>query len=95
MNPSMLHKMADRQVGRNAELFAAAIGRMQSPEHRLPYLRILVSIIEQAHPEWVNSPRKAEQIAGLVSEMNGVRISAEEISEAIRLRDSERNAMSN
>jgi hypothetical protein len=95
MSSYTIPKMADRQVGRNAELFAAAIGRLQTPEARLPYLRILVSIIEQAHPEWINSPRKAEQIAGLISEMNGAELCPNEIGEAIRVRDTERNGAQN
>jgi hypothetical protein len=83
--------MVDRQVGRNAELFVASIARLSTPEARHPYLRILVSIIEQAHPEWVAAPHKVRQIAALVHSMNGVAISEEEIAHAIRTRDAERN----
>jgi len=43
--------MVDRQTGRNAELFAQSIADMESKEARYPYLRILVSLVEQAHPE--------------------------------------------
>lgn len=85
------HKMVDRQVGRNAELFARSISQLQTREERYPYLRILISIIEQAHPEWVQAPQKDQQIAQLVHGMCGDHIDEEEVMEVVRVRDSERN----
>lgn len=82
-------KMIDRQVGRNAELFAQAIADQESAEQRYPYLRILVSIVEQAHPEWNQAPSKDRQIAHLVKEMAG-RIDEDEVAEVVRVRDEER-----
>jgi hypothetical protein len=82
-------KMIDRQVGRNAELFADAIAAMEKPEERYPYLRILVSIIEQAHPEWNQAPRKDRQIAHLVGQMAD-NLNADEVADVVRVRDEER-----
>jgi hypothetical protein len=82
--------MVDRQVGRNAELFAQSIAEIESKEERYPYLRILVSLIEQAHPEWRQSPRKVEQMTALACEMSGDALDPEEVSEVIEVRDQER-----
>lgn len=82
-------KMVDRQVGRNAELFAQAIAGMETPEIRYPYLRILISIIEQAHPEWNQAPRKDHQIAHLIQQMSK-ELNDEEVAEVVRVRDEER-----
>lgn len=82
-------KMIDRQVGRNAELFARAITGMESAEARYPYLRILISIIEQAHPEWNQAPRKDRQIAHLVQQM-APNVNFDEVTEVVRVRDEER-----
>lgn len=82
--------MVDRQIGRNAELFAQSIAEIDSKEERYPYLRILVSLIEQAHPEWRQSPNKAEQMANLACELSEDALGAEEVEEVIRVRDRER-----
>ncbi len=81
--------MVDRQVGRNAELFAQAISRMDTPESRYPYLRILISIIEQAHPEWNQAPSKDRQIAKLANEMS-IALNEDEVADVVRVRDEER-----
>ncbi|MEX1055444.1 MAG: DUF4290 domain-containing protein [Rhodothermales bacterium] len=81
--------MIDRQVGRNAELFADAIAGMDKPEERYPYLRILVSIIEQAHPEWNQAPKKDRQIAHLVGMMSE-KLNSDEVADVVRVRDEER-----
>lgn len=81
--------MIDRQVGRNAELFAGAIAEIETAKDRYPYLRILVSIIEQAHPEWNQAPNKDRQIAHLIAEMTS-KLSEEEVAEVVRVRDEER-----
>lgn len=82
--------MVDRQVGRNAELFARSIGRLPTREERYPYLRILISIIEQAHPEWTQSSHKGDQIAELIGSMTGDVLDEGEVLEVVRIRDAER-----
>ncbi|NNF04694.1 MAG: DUF4290 domain-containing protein [Rhodothermales bacterium] len=84
--------ITDRQVGRNADLFARSIGEMKDPAERYPYLRILISIIEQAHPEWNNAPGKAKQIAHLIGEMSKNTVDQSEVEEIVTLRDEERSA---
>jgi hypothetical protein len=84
-----VEKMVDRQVGRNAQLFARSIAAMQTPEERYPYLRILVSIVEQAHPEWNQAPNKDKQIAHLVLLMSP-ELEIDEVAEVVRVRDEER-----
>ena len=83
-------RIIDRQVGRNAQLFAETVSALESPEGRYPYLRILVSIIEQAHPEWGQVPQKDRQIAHLASELSGARLTEEEVAGVVRVRDEER-----
>jgi len=83
-------KIVDRQVGRNGDLFAATIGLMETREERYPYLRILVSIVEQAHPEWNQAPTKDSQISLLIFRMSKAAIDRDEISEIVQLRDAER-----
>ena len=83
-------KIVDRQVGRNAELFARAIAELETPEQRYPYLRILISIIEQAHPEWNQAPQKDRQIAFLVGQMCDHTMDDDEVAEVVRVRDEER-----
>lgn len=82
-------KMIDRQVGRNGELFARAIAELETAEERYPYLRILASIVEQAHPEWNQAPNKDRQIARLILEMAG-QLDEDEVAEVVRVRDEER-----
>jgi hypothetical protein len=83
-------KIVDRQVGRNAELFAEAIGAMETAEARYPYLRILISVLEQAHPEWNQAPTKDRHIAHIVFKMSRGQILMDETAEVVRLRDEER-----
>lgn len=83
-------KMVDRQVGRNAQLFAQAIAELETQEERYPYLRILISIIEQAHSEWNQAPHKAEQISNLIQRMSHMELDVDEIKEVIEQRDNER-----
>jgi hypothetical protein len=83
-------KMADWQVGRNAELFANAIADIEDPETRYPYLRILISIVEQAHSEWNQAPHKDRQIANAINIMSKGRLDRDEIAEVVRVRDEER-----
>lgn len=83
-------KMVDRQTGRNAELFAQSIAELDSPEERYPYLRILVSLVEQAHPEWNQIPSKDHQIADLILRMSKDTLDPEEVAEIVRVRDEER-----
>lgn len=83
-------KLIDRQVGRNAQLFARAIADLDDPADRYPYLRILVSLIEQAHPEWGQAPEKDRQIAELVRDLSGGQLAKEEVALVVRARDEER-----
>ena len=83
-------KIVDRQVGRNGDLFASSIGEMETIEERYPYIRILVSIVEQAHPEWNQAPTKDQQISLLVFRMSRGGVNREEVAEIVRLRDAER-----
>jgi len=83
-------RMVDRQIGRNAELFAQSIAEIDSKEERYPYLRILVSLIEQAHPEWRQSPHKADQMTELACELSQEALDADEVKEVIQVRDQER-----
>ncbi|HYE95005.1 MAG TPA: DUF4290 domain-containing protein [Rubricoccaceae bacterium] len=83
-------KILDRQVGRNAQLFARAIADLGAPEQRYPYLRILVSLIETAHPEWNQAPQKDRQIADLVVQMSEGTLAADEVAAVVRVRDEER-----
>ena len=83
-------KMVDRQVGRNAELFSRAVADLETPEERYPYLRILVSLVEQAHPEWRQAPTKEDQIAALLDRMSRSKLDEEEVKEVVRVRDEER-----
>jgi hypothetical protein len=82
--------MVDRQIGRNAELFAQSIAEIDSKEERYPYLRILVSLIEQAHPEWQQAPHKVEQMASLACELSNDALDADEVKTVIRVRDREK-----
>lgn len=82
--------IVDRQAGRNAELFAQSLAEMDSKEERYPYLRILVSLVEQAHPEWNQAPHKDEQIANLIHRMSKGALEKEEIVEVVHMRDEER-----
>ena len=84
------NKIVDRQVGRNAQLFAESIAKLETPEERYPYLRILVSIIEQAHPEWNQAPQKPKQIAYLINQLGQQAFDNDEIAEVVRVRDEER-----
>ena len=83
-------KILDRQVGRNAQLFAEAIGGLASPAERFPYVRILVSLIENAHPEWSQAPQKPEQIAEVAVAMSDRALDPAEVADVVRVRDEER-----
>lgn len=83
-------KIIDRQVGRNAQLFAQAVAALGTPQARFPYLRILVSLVEQAHPEWSHAPQKDQHIAQLVLHMSQDGLALEEVVEVVRVRDAER-----
>lgn len=83
-------RILDRQVGRNAQLFAEAIGELETPAERFPYVRILVSLIENAHPEWSQAPQKAEQVAEVAVALSNRTLSAAEVADVVRVRDEER-----
>ena len=83
-------KIIDRQVGRNAQLFAQAIASLDVPERRYPYLRILISLIESAHSEWNQAPNKDRQIAELIMQMSERQLDPDEVADVVRARDEER-----
>jgi hypothetical protein len=90
MQQGFLSKIVDKQIGRNAELFAQTISEMDSPEKRFPYLRILIAIIEQAHPEWSQAPQKDLQIAHVIHLASNGKLDREEVAFVVRLRDEEK-----
>jgi len=83
-------RILDRQVGRNAQLFAEALAALPSAEERFPYVRILVSLIENAHPEWSQAPQKAEQVAELAVALSNRTLDPQEVADVVRVRDEER-----
>ncbi|MEM6326451.1 MAG: DUF4290 domain-containing protein [Bacteroidota bacterium] len=83
-------RILDRQVGRNTQLFAEAIAELGTPQDRFPYLRILVSLIENAHPEWNQAPQKDQQIAELAYHLSDKALDRQEIADVVRVRDEER-----
>jgi len=88
-------RILDRQVGRNAQQLAAAIASFETPAERFPYLRILVSLIENAHPEWNQIAGKDRQIADLIVQMSGQTVDAAEVAAVVRVRDEERGIVYN
>ena len=88
-------RILDRQVGRNAQMFAAALPTLETPAERFPYLRILVSLIENAHPEWNQVAGKDRQIAELVVQMSQRQLDADEVAAVVRVRDEERGIVYN
>jgi len=83
--------MVDRQVGRNAELFARSIATLDTAEDRYPYLRILVSLVEQAHPEWTSTPNRDTQITDLVVRLSDGALDKDEVTDVLNMKTSEKN----
>lgn len=83
-------RIVDRQVGRNAQLFAEAAAGLDSPAARYPYLRILVSLVEGAHPEWNQADQKQRQISDMASRLSDGALDADEVADVVRVRDEER-----
>ena len=83
-------RILDRQVGRNAQLYAEAVGGLGSPAERYPYVRILVALIETAHPEWGQAPQKADQISDLAVALSDQTLDRDEVADVVRVRDEER-----
>ena len=88
-------RIVDRQVGRNAQQLATAVARFETPAERFPYLRILVSLIENAHPEWNQMAGKDRQIADLIGQMSGQTLDEAEVAAVVRVRDEERGIIYN
>jgi len=82
--------MVDRQVGRNAELFSRSIASLDTAEERYPYLRILVSLVEQAQPEWKSTPTKNEQVTDLVVRLSDGQLDEEEVKEVLKMKTKEK-----
>ena len=74
----------------HAQLFAQSLADLASPEERYPYLRILISIVEQAHPEWTQAPSKDRQIAHLIGLLSNGKLNDDEVADIVRVRDEER-----
>ncbi|PSQ98277.1 MAG: DUF4290 domain-containing protein [Bacteroidetes bacterium QS_9_68_14] len=85
----------DRKVGRNAQLFAQAIARLDTARARFPYLRILVCLIEKAHPEWTRPEPRPRRVARLAEKMSGGALCPEEVAAVAQARDDERSPRSN
>ncbi len=85
-------KILDRQVGRNAQLFAEATADLPTPAERFRYVRILVALVETAHPEWGQAPGKDRRIADLAVALSGGRLDADEVAAVVRVRDEERGS---
>ena len=83
-------KMFSRQLGRNAQLFAQQLGRLETAEARYPYLRQLLAVIEEARPEWGEAEHRSALFAQLVRDLCGPALSDAEIEAAVRARDAER-----
>ena len=83
-------RLLDRQIGRNAQLLAEGIAALPTPEARFPYVRILVALVEAAHPEWSGSPQKTRQVADLAVLLSDRTIDADEVADVVRVRDEER-----
>ncbi len=83
-------RILDRQIGRNAQLFAEAVGALETPEARFPYVRILTALVETAHPEWAQAPQKETLIPDLVAALSGRTLAAAEVAAVVRVRDEER-----
>ncbi|MCS7081752.1 MAG: DUF4290 domain-containing protein [Bacteroidetes bacterium] len=82
-------KIVDRQVGRNAQLYAQAIAQIPDKVRRYPHLRVLISIIEQAHPDWAQAPQKDRRIAELIRAMEPS-LEVGELLEVVRAMEQER-----
>ena len=83
-------RILDRQLGRNTQLFAEAVGALETPEARFPYVRILASLVETAHPEWAQAPQKETLISDLVAALSGGTLGTAEVADVVRVRDEER-----
>lgn len=83
-------RLLDRQIGRNAQLFAEAVAALPTPEARFPYLRILVSLIEAAHTEWTQAAVKERQVADAAHVLSGHLLDRDEVAAVVRVRDEER-----
>ena len=83
-------RILDRQVGRNAQILARATGDLGTPAERFAYLRILVSLVETAHPEWSQAPQKADRVAELVAALSDGALDPGEVADVVRVRDEER-----
>ncbi len=83
-------KIVDRQIGRNPELFAVSIGKIETAEQRYPYIRILIDLIEQAHPELGQAPQKDRKIAHMIFTLSKGTINMDEATDVVRVKDEER-----
>ncbi len=83
-------KIKDRSLNSNAALFARSITELETAEQRYPYLRILVSIVEQEHPQLKHAQNKDQTIAKKIARLSDEGLDIEEVAEVVRVRDEER-----
>ena len=93
--PPYARRIVDRQLGRNAQLFAEAIGALPTTEERFRYIRILVALIESAHPEWNQAPQKGTLVSDLVGTLSAGLLDSDEVADVVRVRDEERGVATN
>lgn len=84
-------KVVDRQVGRNAQLYAQSIGLMDTAEERYPHLRILIGLIEQGHGDWGRGKGRLRRIVTLAGQLSKGAIDKDEIAEVAEMLDAERS----
>lgn len=85
-----VRRLVDRSLGRNAQLLAEAAAALPSREDRYPYLRVLVGLIESAHPELTGAPRKDRTLAEHARLLSDGALDADEVAEIVAARDEER-----
>lgn len=84
-------KIVDRQVGRNTQLYAQAIGLMDSAEERYPHLRILIGLIEQGHGDWSRGKGRLRRITNLADQLSKGALDKKEVAEVAEMLDAERS----
>jgi hypothetical protein len=83
----------NRQIGRNAHLFAEAITRMETAEERHPYVRMLIDVLEQRRPDWSLVEDQRALYMHVIGQMSGNAIAEEEIDLALNVRKIERSLL--
>jgi hypothetical protein len=66
---------------------------LPTAEERFAYVRILIALIESAHPEWAQAPRKDTLIADTIVALSDGALDAAEVAAVVRVRDEERGVV--